>query len=206
MHAFLAALLVTLAASVAHALPAWRPLARAGGYAVIPGDHGSCAKMGQLCASDIGTDYNALVASGAFTLNRTSLFARSPSVPGSEFGVSARCTLSAMCQQMFYNGTVDDWIETYFGVRSDDSAPAGSYSHNATALPDDVSVPFRQERIVRHSDASIFSALRRARGTRRDGRDGSIVRQRIQRHARRRGRALPRVSPPFTRHHVGRFW
>jgi hypothetical protein len=46
-----------------------------------------------------------------------------------------------MCQQMFYNGTVDDWIETYFGVRSDDSTPAGSYSHNATALPDDVSAP-----------------------------------------------------------------
>jgi hypothetical protein len=65
MHAFLAALLVTLAASVVHALPAWRPVSRAGGYPVIPGDHGSCAKMGQLCTSDIGTNYNALVASGA---------------------------------------------------------------------------------------------------------------------------------------------
>jgi hypothetical protein len=64
-----------------------------------------------------------------------------------------------MSQQMFYNGTVDDWIETYFGLRSDDSAPAGSYSHNATALPDDVRAPFCQERTAQPSDASVFSAV-----------------------------------------------
>ncbi|EIN05419.1 hypothetical protein PUNSTDRAFT_145866 [Punctularia strigosozonata HHB-11173 SS5] len=93
---------------------------RAGGYPIIPGDNGSCAKMGQLCASNIGDNYNSIVAEGG------------------EFGVSSHCLLSSMCQQMFYNGTVDDWIQTYFGFRSDDSTASGSYSRKAAKLPENL--------------------------------------------------------------------
>ena len=120
MHTRFAATLVSLTVALSAVAS---PVARAGGYPVIPGDNGSCQKMGELCGTTRGEDVQAIVARGG------------------EFNVSAECTMSAVCQQMFYNGTVDDWIETYFGARSDDSQPdgAGSYSRNATRLPENVS-------------------------------------------------------------------
>lgn len=45
------------------ALPAIRNV-QAGGYPIVSGDNGSCQKMGQLCAAQIGDNYDSMVANG----------------------------------------------------------------------------------------------------------------------------------------------
>lgn len=107
-------LLVSAALAVSAAAAPASLSMRAGGYPIVPGDNGSCVQYLKLCGAQLGSSATAV------------------GVEGGEFNVSRECAVSATCHTMFYNGTVDDWIETMFG-------PDAVKSAEAKRLPEGVS-------------------------------------------------------------------
>ncbi|EIN06022.1 hypothetical protein PUNSTDRAFT_145401 [Punctularia strigosozonata HHB-11173 SS5] len=92
---------------------------RAGNFPAIPGDNGSCQEIIQLCSNDIGNNVATIVGEGE------------------EFQLSKACILAATCYPMYYNGTVDDWIQLQFGAQSDGTIN-GSLSRKAQRLSQDL--------------------------------------------------------------------
>lgn len=107
LPSLLAALAVTAAPTKYDALDL---VARAGGYPAIPGDKGSCAKIGQLCAA---------------TLQDPATANNGP------FGKSKECAINTMCTTLYSpTYTVDLWIDIYFAPPNPDSITAPRLSQD----------------------------------------------------------------------------
>lgn len=103
-------LLPSLLAALATAAPTAHELVtRAGGFPNMPGDNASCAKLGQLCSTQL----------------------KSGGAPNGPFGVSKECAISTMCTT-YYTGTytVDTWISIYFAPPHTSAIAAPRLSQN----------------------------------------------------------------------------